>query len=70
MLFVLAAWSAAVVIMLKGVFIGHKIMGKMVAFFCVNITSVSFFHLFDPNFGGKHSGLIFEHSYHIPRSEH
>ena len=44
---------------LKGVFSGHKIMGEMVAIICVNITSVSFFHYFAPNFGGKHSGLIF-----------
>ena len=44
---------------LKGVFSGHKIMGEMVAILCVNITSVSFFHYFAPNFGGKHSGLIF-----------
>ena len=44
---------------LKGVFSGHKIMSKVVAILCVNITSVSFFHYFAPNFGGKHSGLIF-----------
>ena len=46
-------------LILKGVFSGHKIMGEMVAIICVNITSVSFFHYFAPNFGGKHSGLIF-----------
>ena len=44
---------------LKGVFSGHKIMGEMVAIICVNITSVSFFHYFAQNFGGKHSSLIF-----------
>ena len=31
----------------------------MVAFFCITITSFSFFHYFAPKLGGKYFGLIF-----------
>ena len=41
------------VIMLKGVFSGHKIMGNMVAIFCVNIRGCSYIMSYRLGVGGR-----------------